>query len=440
MNIPPNTNFCIFCPDKFKTAKDEHIILKSLGGSLKTSKFVCSKCNSQFGNTIDEMLSNKYAFMMNLLGPLLKNGIKSPTIRLKRNGEITVLTSGAEPHVEKAKVDLKKGEIIGNDEEHVKKIIKKIKGIDVKKIKIKKDLIKPDGKIYLNTKTTPIIDPGEFRAVAKCLVEYIFFQTGTNLYDQNIIDFINGDLKKGQGRIGWIDYPDVVKLNIFLDKYYTISEFGHSIILSLDSKNKRISGYLLLFSSFGYKLILSNDYCGTDMTFIYQRNILKNSTKDLSCKKNKNLLSHMHIKFAKITDKNDVLIFWKKYRSKIVIKIAKNIELNAKEHKLHNYEKILTKNFSVPLKKQNKLALFLFVWKNIEGRYDTASNAWKKENYKIFHSLKEQIVSEIIKDKNDILEFVWGIHIKINKLLLKYIGAPKDSIMTIESHFSKNNF
>lgn len=73
---------CIFCEnDLAPDTKPEHILLNALGGRKTTRRAICSRCNNDFGGTIDDALTKQVEVLRNLLQ--LESGTGRPPPMLK---------------------------------------------------------------------------------------------------------------------------------------------------------------------------------------------------------------------------------------------------------------------------------------------------------------------------------------------------------------------
>lgn len=75
-------NLCLFCPNQldYNTAP-EHILLDCLGGKKTTKRVICTVCNLEFGNSIDNVLCEQVKEIRNLVG--LESGTGKPPPMLR---------------------------------------------------------------------------------------------------------------------------------------------------------------------------------------------------------------------------------------------------------------------------------------------------------------------------------------------------------------------
>lgn len=73
---------CIFCGSELNgSTKPEHILPNALGGRMTTRRAICSKCNNNFGGTIDKKLTSQIEVIRNLLQLSSGTGKSPPGLR-----------------------------------------------------------------------------------------------------------------------------------------------------------------------------------------------------------------------------------------------------------------------------------------------------------------------------------------------------------------------
>lgn len=89
--------YCLFCPNQLSDReKQEHILLKSLGGRATTRRVVCTSCNEAFGRSIDDELSTSIAVIRNYLELSSSDGKFPPTLLIDdpKHGRVHLLPGG----------------------------------------------------------------------------------------------------------------------------------------------------------------------------------------------------------------------------------------------------------------------------------------------------------------------------------------------------------
>lgn len=77
-----NSDTCLFgvesgcCTDD----KDEHIVQKGLGGTLKSDKVICGVCNARFSSETDPQIAELFRPILELLSPLMSGGLKTKVL------------------------------------------------------------------------------------------------------------------------------------------------------------------------------------------------------------------------------------------------------------------------------------------------------------------------------------------------------------------------
>ena len=253
---------------------EEHILLNSLGGRLKSTKLICKKCNSTFGNKIDSQLSDQFNFFANLLMIKRDRG-NPPPIRLevKATGDkVTVDHEGnialLKPAVSQKKIgDETEISIQTSDISQMKRILsgfqKKHPSIDVDKL-LASDQIRQaqiDGTLH-----TQLVLGGKesLPAILKMAINYYIEITGDiQSVSSAIEDLKSNDSQKVE--------PIFLKDRLFeLDE----AEVTHSIFINGDKCSRRLYAIIELFSSFQYIIKLSDTYTGEDYSEIYAYDVI----------------------------------------------------------------------------------------------------------------------------------------------------------------------
>jgi hypothetical protein len=127
-------NTCYKCNTELTeaTISVEHIIPNAIGGVWKSKNLLCKKCNSEFGDTLDNELYKDLHPIAALLNVERQRGKHAPIKNVKSDsGKIYHLVDGRKPVNVKPEIDLNKEtnsfEIRVNDEKELKLIIKQLK-------------------------------------------------------------------------------------------------------------------------------------------------------------------------------------------------------------------------------------------------------------------------------------------------------------------------
>jgi len=273
---------CIFCESRIPAkCKKEHIINASIGGTLTAPGLVCSSCNERFAVKIDSALADKYSLALNILSPVAK--------KISHTWRATLKDAGDEAHFapgmvviprEKPIYDKDTGEIHGffakiENADRMSKVIKKIR--PGKKI-IKKYAICKEHDMPI--RSSILLHEDELRVVSKMAYEYLRCVGGKGLQNELFLqlrEYVMGaNLSK---RIAFLnsDTGDVLRR---FDSINKGSDFCHRIVVSGGSGV--IEAAVILFNRIGYYVLLAEKYSGSPFSYLYQKNILKNSPPDFT--------------------------------------------------------------------------------------------------------------------------------------------------------------
>jgi hypothetical protein len=270
-------NKCYLCGTEINDENTtvEHIILNSIGGRLKSSKLICKKCNSNFGNTIDSNLSKQLEFFANFLDIKRERGLVQDVEMIKEStGEKYRVTSKGIPIPSKPIVEeLNKGncteiKIKARSKKELEGILtglkRKYPNINIE------DLLKD-----ANSVKEPISEPlhitltiggkESMPAILKMTINYFIEKTGDT---SSVKDAIN-DLKRNEtNRVE----PIILEKRLFsLDE----NEVTHSIFLNANKKEKKVYAIIELYSTIQFIIKLSDKYNGEDFQELYVYDVLK---------------------------------------------------------------------------------------------------------------------------------------------------------------------
>jgi hypothetical protein len=270
---------CYICKNEIKpeNKSSEHILLNCIGGKLKSNNLVCIKCNSEFGSEIDRHLCGEMDVISNLLNIKRERGKPRTIIAKDSNGVEYFLKPGGK-YLRKVPVELipKGYEITANSTEQfigiLKGIKKKFPNIDCQEIlkNVKDENYFID---QLNINFSFDDDHKTLRAICKIAVNYYIFNNGSIRCIEHLIPYLEGTDEKESI---WVYYPEK-------DEFYypeKNNEVLHSIILNGNKEEKILWAYVELFSTFGFIVLLNDDYTGENLDKTYFFNVL--SGKEVS--------------------------------------------------------------------------------------------------------------------------------------------------------------
>jgi hypothetical protein len=281
--MPKEPKPCYYCG--LPSGSIEHIIPDSLGGSKLTSRdLLCQNCNHKLGAEIDKPISDAIGFLADLL--LAKKSRNNPNKKLQGiTSEGLELLQGAGgrpsykiilPTPNNAFITLEEL----SEEEVIDKSNKKIEQLKHKNPSIK-ELIK--GEIAWSTISNqqiyfgPILRNGKryipsdhvalYKGTAKIILEYCLYSQ-INLSE---LDYLTYYLKENKIICEFIKpfYPEIAPYNPSEEM-----EVSHILHLSGSNEEFTLVGYVELFNSFKYIMLLSRTYRGPTFNVSYGINII----------------------------------------------------------------------------------------------------------------------------------------------------------------------
>jgi len=260
-----NQSCCWSCNVKLtaENSSSEHIILNACGGSLKSRKLLCKRCNKSFGEKYDAELAEQVNPIANYLmikrdrdrpqpivGKLesdgteykiLHNGklVKSkPEVKIERNGEkINIRVS--------ASSDSQFNDVING-------LIKKFPMLK------REDILAgaKRGKYFMDEPISSELSvggPGPFRSLAKTAINYYIYKGGDSLAIKDFIPFL---LNESEPHRVWHYYPETMPYEP-MEK-----EITHVILIHGKPEEKILYAYVELFSYIKVLIFLSDNYDG----------------------------------------------------------------------------------------------------------------------------------------------------------------------------------
>lgn len=276
----PNALNCLFCSNALGPQTDyEHVIQESIGGSLKSKKLACTKCNGEFSKTIDFTFAQKYARVMNALGPAMSRGGPNLDLVNKLTKKRLRLESGLVPQLTRAEILLNKDgrqTIKGADPAHVNKIAKKLWNKDAKNFVY--DTSEETGSFEADA---PVLHEEELRAVAKMTLNYLGYKN-RKIFDSDdfsdVIAYVRLDTAPPR-RLCFIQTSTHQYRPLF-QRHLIEDPFCHRIAIACGSRG--IQAVVILFDAIPYRITLSNSPQTIYKTLLYQKNILKGSPQSPS--------------------------------------------------------------------------------------------------------------------------------------------------------------
>jgi hypothetical protein len=262
---------CYVCDTEITTANgtDEHIIINAAGGRLKSKDLICSKCNSDFGETIDSLLAKQLNNLANMLMVKRHRGEPQPIIGDKQStGEKYILEVGGIPKLTKPTInktvegDKTSISITARSEKELREILtgiaKKHPHFDVeeamKSAQWREEYF--DEALHFQN----VIGGNEvFRAVCKCATNFFVFSKGDASEIKHLIPYIKGEEDK---EVVWMHYQE--------NLYELKPEESLHIIHLVGKKEEHILYcYVDYFNTYKYLVLLNDNYQGQDIKETY---------------------------------------------------------------------------------------------------------------------------------------------------------------------------
>jgi hypothetical protein len=265
--------YCYSCEKELTSlnSSEEHIILNSCGGRLKSRELLCKSCNQNFGTEFDSELARNTNVFMNLLNIKREKGsvqpikgkfsttnmsaimktirkgpvLKSPIIKENRLGDMMHVSVKARNDTEAKKI------LLGLKRKYPK--------INIEEL-INSSKNKPE---YIQSSMEFSIESGssnERKAFIKTAINYYVYSGGDRRYVSHIIPYLNG---KTDMDITYMYYPD--KPVYVPDN----KEVSHLILLGGDPKFKILLCYIELFNALSYLIVLNAKYDGATIDKTY---------------------------------------------------------------------------------------------------------------------------------------------------------------------------
>ncbi len=240
----------------------EHIIPQCLGGVLK-KRIYCTKCNSKLGRDVDIELAKNFGRYATLLNIGRERGINQPFKLVDENTGLSVKFDGTQFRRDKPVVNMTKStdgklegvEIIARSEEELNEIFSKI----AKKYNIDLSLV-----VFDQLEHEPPSSSHEFyldndsihKAIAKIVYGFACWKLPKEIILSSSFDKIRSYLKN--------DLIEKLVSSNYDDQYtgFMIDNLRplHKIHLSINRSKKIIVGYVALFGTFRYTVLLSDTF------------------------------------------------------------------------------------------------------------------------------------------------------------------------------------
>lgn len=282
---------CYMCNEELtaRNATEEHILLNSIGGRLKSTKLICKTCNSKFGCGSDSELSDQLNFLANILMIKRERGNPPPVLMEQEStgqryffdhqGKLQIgkpifeqTTTGPNMliRIQARTIDEARKMLAG--------LKRKNPNMDIEAILSSAKVIQEPIDEHLKIKLV-IGGKDSLPAILKIAIGYYLEQTDDTASVANAIN----DLKSNDG--------SRVEPIILDDPLFDLGEkeITHSIFLFGDEKSKRLYAIVELFSVVQFAVRLSDHYLGEDFQDLYVYDVIDRVPRT---KSPKNIPSH----------------------------------------------------------------------------------------------------------------------------------------------------
>lgn len=288
-------NICIRCQEALtiQNKSDEHIILDSLGGRLRSYHVLCVSCNTAWGETFDAELANQIPLATLLNIPLHRREPRK--IYLQSNsGEEVYVDKNLKATLAKPKIDIGKSYEYSTDKEAKKALVSLSSKYPDKKIQRSE---------VFRTWTEPfspqydLIQGSAFKSIIKTAAEFFVCQNG-NLSD---IEYVCWFLNRPSQPNNLIRYH----YNEKFDKYLQEKEISHTIVCDADPEKRIALCYIELFAVHCFLVVLNYNYHGPTIKATYSYDLLNQSelAKSIEIDLSKEDVASLHFPGDEATEK-----------------------------------------------------------------------------------------------------------------------------------------
>ena len=268
----------IICEDIY----NEHIILNSLGGRLKSKSLICEPCSVSV-HKIDTALSKS----LNLFGLLLdikRDRKTNPSIKVTRSdtGEEIFLHSGGKPGLTdkpliKDKLDDNEqpfSHVRTSNKSQMRKVLtglkrKKYPSLNVEE-KVNSAVLQQEKIPRVHTKI--LFGDQELRSVCKMAINFYMYHGGKRDLIAHLIPYIQN---RCENQCVNYYYPDELIATPNLS-----GTFIHTLFIKGNPQEKLLYGYIELYNAFRLIVLLSDSYEETSFQEIYSFDVLSRREVD----------------------------------------------------------------------------------------------------------------------------------------------------------------
>ena len=288
---------CFNCGNKFysEVTKPEHIIPNCIGGKLKSTSIICSKCNNEYSK-IDESISDALKDLTNILNPSRDNNTKSQlphkftsrgfNYTREANGKLYACNIDKAMKKEngglflKAKIEYS---VENNAKENALKPIFKILEKFCKDNNIPESKLLETKESIINMPTSSVDMPlvpysidfetnqSIFLALLKIAIEFYIYNRNEYVNILSTIDILkNRNLEQAKHFVQYI-YPEMI-----------IPNFGihHFLYLKGNQKTGKLYCIISLYNCLNAFILLNDNYTDASFSNVYYYDLFTNKTID----------------------------------------------------------------------------------------------------------------------------------------------------------------
>ncbi len=272
---------CYICEQKITSDNiyNEHIVLNSIGGRLTSEDIMCKICAKDL-DPLDSALYKPLHPIANLLDikrdRKKTKDFKAELIEDKREVSIA---PGGKPKLTRPYIvdEIDQGGKLSIDAPNEKMMRQALKGLRRKYPELSDD--KTEQFIQGATKEKEPIGKVKFdisfnddclRAICKMAMGFYIYHGGERKYIAHLIPYLK---RENEEKINVVHhyYPSSDKIHDYLEQDEKIT---HCLFIKGDSQNKCLYGFIQLFGTFQFLILLSNDYQGEDLCKSYIFDVL----------------------------------------------------------------------------------------------------------------------------------------------------------------------
>jgi len=322
------------------------VIPNSCGGWLKSSELLCKKCNSLFGEKFDKDLAEQTNFLANFLN-IKRNTGKPQNVEgvYLHSGEPATISPGGRHGILRPIVkQIDKGNhtsisIKARNSKEYKKIL-----ISLKRKYPKIDVEEMMTNVKRETQTEPIATLAKFsvdakRSIVKSLINFYLISGGVKKIIAHLIPYLEG---VQEYRYAYVHYPDNLIYEV------KKGEVSNVIRIIGNPSERMLYGYIEIFNTYNYLVMLNNEYDGAKMNLTYAYDVLLNkqifpdinlnydrqSLINLFDKKNETPLANFQKILERIIEVGMIRQLDKNIQDIIIAVVGDYISLNPKAEKL----------------------------------------------------------------------------------------------------------